>query len=118
MAAPNLLTVTSITGKTAYLGLSTVTGNVLLNAAASNTVYKINDISICNYSGSAVSANVIINRAGGPYYIAGTISVPAYSTLVVLAKDTTIYLEEGDTIQANCSANTSTHIVASYELMS
>ena len=118
MAAPNLLTVTSITGKTAYLPLTTVTGNVILNVAGSNSVYKVNEISICNYTSTAISANVVVNRAGGPYYLAGTINVPGNSTLVVLAKDTTIYLEEDDTIQANCSANSAAHIAASYELMS
>ncbi len=118
MAAPNLLTVTAITGRTAYASLSTITGNVVLNASGSNSVYKINEISICNYSGSSISANVVVNRTGGPYYLAGTINVPANSTLVVLAKDTTIYLEEDDTIQANFSANNSAHISASYELMS
>lgn len=117
MAAPNLLTVANITGRTNYLALTTVTGNVILNAAASNSVYKINEISICNYGASAISANVVVNRTGGPFFLAGTMTVPPYSTLVVLAKDTTFYLEEGDTIQANCSANNTAHISASYELM-
>ncbi len=117
MAAPNLLGTTSVTGKTAYAALTTVTGNIVTNDSSSNTVDKINDIIICNYSSSAITANVMVNRSSTAYLLAGNISVPGYSTLVVLGKDTSIYLEEGDVLQANASANTTAHISAAYELM-
>ena len=45
MAAPNLLSLTTGTGKTAYLTPANTTANVLLaNAASSGQVYKINQI--------------------------------------------------------------------------
>jgi hypothetical protein len=117
MAAPNTLSLTSVTLKTAMVALTTVTANIITNSVSSNTVDKINDIIVCNYSSSAINANVMVNRSSVPYYVAGNISVPAYSTLVVTGKDTAIYLEEGDVLQANVSANTAAHIVASYELV-
>lgn len=118
MAAPNLLGTTTVTGKTALATLSTVTSNVITNGSSSNTVDKLNTIVLSNYSGSAVTANVMINRSATVYYVGGTVSIPANSTLVLLGKDTSLYLEEGDVLQANVSANTSVSMSASYELMS
>ena len=44
--------------------------------------------------------------------------VIATSTLVVVAKDTSFYMEEGDVLQINASANSSVHGVVSYEVIS
>lgn len=118
MAAPNLLTSTTVTGKTALATLSTVTANVITNGSSSNSVSKLNNIVLSNYSSSAVTANVMVNRSASVYYVGGTIAIPANSTLVLLGKDTSLYLEEGDVLQANVSANTSVSMSASYELMS
>ena len=118
MAAPNLLISTTVTGKTALSQLTTVTGNVITNISSSNTVVKLNDIVLSNYTENATTANVMINRSATAYYIGGTISIPANSTLVLLGKDTALYLEEGDVLQANVSANSSVSMSASYELIS
>lgn len=117
MAAPNVVNVTTITGKTAVASLTTAVANVITNSAASSQLYKINYISVANYSGSTISTAVMFNRSSTIYYLAGTVSIPAYSTLVVSAKDTAIYLEEGDVLQANVSANSAASITASYEII-
>lgn len=118
MAAPNLLGSYSVTGKTAYATLTTAMGNVIVNNTLSNTVAKVENVILANYSGSSVSANVVVNRSSTIYYLGGRITVPANSTLVLLGKDTSIYLEEGDYLQANVSANVSVNISAGYELIS
>ena len=118
MAAPNLLASLSVTGKTAYAALTTVMSNVIVNSTSSNTAAKIENVILANYSGSSVSANVVVNRSSVIYYLGGTVTVPANSTLVLLGKDTSIYLEEGDYLLANTSANTSITISAGYELIS
>jgi len=117
MAAPNLISATTITGKTALSQLTTVTANIITNAAASGTVVKLNTVTLSNYTANTVTSNVMINRSSTAYYISGTINVPANSTLVLLAKDTTTYLEEGDVLQANVGANTAISMSASYELV-
>jgi hypothetical protein len=38
--------------------------------------------------------------------------------LVVVGKDNGLYMIEGDVLQANASANTTSHIVSSYEQIS
>jgi len=118
MSAPNLLASTSVTGKTAYAALTTVMSNVIVNSTTSNSSAKVENVILANYSGSSVSANVVVNRSSTIYYLGGTVSIPANSTLVLLGKDTSIYLEEGDYLQANVSANTSVTISTGYELIS
>jgi hypothetical protein len=115
MANPNIVNVTAIYGKTALENLTTVTANVITNSTASSVVNKLNNVILSNYTASTVTANVSINRSTATYYLAGNIGVPANSTLVLIAKDTAFYMEEGDVLQANASANSSVSITASYE---
>lgn len=117
MAAPNLVNVTSILGKTmgANLG-TTVTSDVL--TCPSNKVLKINSIIVSNIDGTN-SADVSVyfydNSATARYSIATTVAVPADSTLVVIGKDSPIYLEESDQIEAGASATNDLAIIISYE---
>lgn len=115
MANPNIVNVSTIYGKTALVNLTTVTGNIVTNAAASGVVDKLNNVILSNYTANTVTANVMINRSTTTYFVGGNVSIPANSTLVLLAKDTQLYLEEGDVLQANASANTAVTITASYE---
>ena len=50
MAAPNIVNVTSITGKTAVAALTTATANVITNSSGSSTVDKLNSVVLANYS--------------------------------------------------------------------
>ena len=83
MANPNIVNVTSILGKTAYVTPANTSANVLLsNAASSGEVLKINQIVAANVDGtSAVDCTVTINTAaaggGTAYPIVSTVSVPA-----------------------------------------
>lgn len=117
MAAPNIVNVSSIYGKTmgAALG-TTLTTNILTCAA--NKVLKINSIIVANVDGSNsadVSVTFYDSSATASYRIASTVTVPADSTLVVLGKDSPIYLEESDEIRAGASAVSDLEIIISYE---
>ena len=52
------------------------------------------------------------------YHLAKTISVPADTTLVIVSKDTTVYLEENDSIRLTASAASDLEAVCSYEEIS
>lgn len=117
MAAPNIVNVVSMIGKTQYQQLTTSMANVITNGATSGNVLKVNDILIANYTTSSISTNVGIGRGTTVFYIAGNMSVPANSTLVVTAKDVSIYMEEGDYLQANASSATAAQITCSYEVI-
>ena len=49
--------------------------------------------------------------------IASTISVPADSTLVAIDKNSALYLQESDNIEAGASANSDLTITINYEEM-
>ena len=119
MANPNLVNVTSITGESVQATLDTTLTTEIL-AAASDTLVKINSIIIANIDGSsAVDVSVFITKSGGsPIAIASTVSVPADATLVVIDKNTSLYLEEGDNIEAGASANSDATITINYEELS
>ena len=59
---------------------------------------KVNNILVANIDGTnSADASVAITKSGGsPIMIASTVAVPADSTLVVVDKNTSLYLEEGD----------------------
>ena len=90
------------------------------NAASSGKVFKINNIIIANIDGTnAADATVAITKSGGsPIKIASTISVPADATLVVIDKNSSIYLEEGDNIEAGAGADNDLTITINYEELS
>ena len=116
MAAPNIVNVTTIYGRTAHLNLTTSSQSVVSNAANSNKVFKINTIIVANIDGTAAAdVTVNYNNAGTNFALASTISVPADSTLVILDKSSVLYLEENDSIQAIASANGDLVIHISYE---
>ena len=119
MAAPNIVSVSNITGKTAPLIATTSAQEILANAASSGKVYKVNTFVVSNVNGSS-SAQVSLSmfRSSTEYKIASTIYVPANSTLILISKDTAIYLEEGDSLKVTASANNFIHAVCSYESIS
>ena len=117
MAAPNLVNVTSILGKTVGGNLNTtLTTALLANGASSNKLLKVNSVIVANDDGSN-SADVTISwhEGSNDYYIAKTVAVPADSTLVVVGKDSPIYLEENHTIRGGASHNSRLDYIISYE---
>ena len=118
MAAPNIVNVTTIYGSTNVAAAITSFSNVVVNPASSGTVVKVNTVTLANYSTAATSANVDIFRNGTSYLMAGNISVPAQSILIVSAKDTSFYLVEGDALRVNAAANGYITVTSSFETIS
>ena len=118
MTAPNIVGVTTITGKTVGVAIGTSDTNIVANAASSNKVLKINALLVSNVDGSAAADITLKIQKGGStdYHIAKTLSVPADSTLDVLNKS--IYLEENDILRALASAASDLEVVCSYEEIS
>ena len=116
MAAPNLKSPTTITGKTARYAVTTTLANALANAANSNKVLKINSIFCANVDGTnAADISVSIYNGTTDFYLAKTITVPADATQIISSKETYFYLEEGDSIRALASAASDLELVIGYE---
>lgn len=119
MAAPNIVNVTTIRGNTEVLAVTTSATAIVTNNAASGKVYKINSLVISNIDGTnAADITVDLFRGGSAYSIASTITVPADATLVVISKETAIYLEEGDALRCTASASGDLEAICSYEEIS
>ena len=91
---------------------------VLSNATGSNKVLKINTIIAANIDGTN-DADITVYVTNGVltqlFHLARTITVPADSTLVIISKDTSFYLEENMYIYASASATADISLMVSYE---
>ena len=123
MANPNIISATSIYGKTLYTNnVSTSASPIIINSGSSGLVYKINSLIIANIDGTN-SADITVtlrNAGGGTTHstLAHTISVPNDATLVVISKDTSIYLQEDMSLYLQASAASDLAATCSYEEIS
>ena len=127
MANPNIVNVTAILGTTTYLTPGGTSALVLLpNAAASNLVFKINQIVVSNTTASAANATVSIYTNGAvaqgsapsggtAYPIVSTVSVPASASLIAMDKTTSVYLMEGTSITVTSGTTSALTFSISYE---
>lgn len=120
MAAVNIVSVTTINGRTTGGALTTSTVSLLSNAASSSKLLKINSIIVSNIHGTnsadaTISWNTAAAGAGTNRRIVSTVTVPADGTMVVLGKDSPIYLDENQSITGLASANSSLEWIISYE---
>lgn len=124
MANPNIINATSILGKSAVVNLTSTSATLVVeNAAASNKVFKINSLVVSNVDGTN-AADITIslysedNIGGTATQIVSTVSVPADASLIVIDKNTSIYLEEDKSIGATAGAANDLKVVCSYEEIS
>jgi len=116
MAAPNIVNVATITGKTSVLAVTTSATAIVTNSGSSGQVYKINALYVSNVDGTNnADLNVDLYRSSTAYHVAKTVNVPADATLDVISKS--IYLEEGDSLRLTASANSDLEAVCSYEII-
>jgi hypothetical protein len=116
MAAPNLREPTTVTGKTFGYAVTTTLADVLVNAAASGKVLKINAVYCANVVGGAGCAvTLVLTRGGVDRRLAKDIVVPAAATQVLVAREAYIYLEEGDSLRAQAANPSELEMVVSYE---
>ena len=117
MAAPNIVGVTTITGKTAVQTVGVSAAAIVTNSASSGKVFKVNALYISNVDGTNnAEINIDLYRSSTAYHIGKTIVVPADATLDVLSK--AIYLEEGDSLRLTANATSDLEAVCSYEEIS
>jgi hypothetical protein len=84
---------------------------------AADKLLKINTIIIANIDGTnAATVTMGIIKSGGSVVLfASTISVPADATLVLIDKNSSFYLQEGDLIEGGASADSDLTYTISYE---
>jgi len=121
MANPNIVNVTNILGNNSLTDLSTDTATAIVsNAAASGKVYKINTIIVSNVDGTdpyniTISVYNQDDIGGTAFQITSTLSVPADSSVIVMDKNTSIYLKEDQSIGATAATASKLKVVTSWE---
>lgn len=112
MAAPNIVNVATITGVTTFkAGIAVTTAGkgavgvttVVSNASGSGKVLKINSLvaaAIGTTTGVTLQYfnSAAHTSAGSTVSIAMTASVPTFSSLVVISKENSLYLEENTSL--------------------
>lgn len=117
MTAPNIVSVATITGKSAVQAVGTSPTAIVSNAGGSGKVLKVNALYVSNVDGTnAADLTVDLYRSATAYRLAYTVSCVADAVMDVLSK--AIYLEEGDSLRLTASAAGDLEAVCSYEEIS
>ena len=117
MAAPNIVNVATITGKTAVQSVGTSAAALVTNASSSGKVFKVNALYISNIDGTNdADINIDLFRSSTAYHVMKTVTVPKDASMDVLSKS--LYLEEGDALRLTASAAGDLQAVCSYEEIS
>ena len=121
MAAPNIVAVANIYGKSTFVSLTTTNATTLLsNASGSGKVLKVNNVVVSNTDGTnAVNFTLSYNTAaaggGTNVEIVSTVSVPANASLIAMDKSTSIYLEENTSLTVLAGTASKLKVTVSYE---
>ena len=134
MANPNIVQVSTINGRSMGYGLLTSNARMippetaLTGGVPADQVYKINSIVVSNVTtGTTAWVSVYRSTGGvaGPYgtssisgYLAWQIDVPPKTSISILGKSTSIYLNESHAITAVASQASVLAFHASYEVIS
>ena len=133
MAAPNIVNVSTITGVTsAFSGIAVTTGikgavgitTVASNPSGSGKVLKINTLvaaAIGNTTGVTLQHYDDVDHTGAAttVSIAMTAAVPTYSSLILISKDNSVYLQENTSLGAFAQPDLGNiDIICSYEEIS
>ena len=117
MAAPNVVAVATITGKTAVQAVGTSATAIVSNGSGSNKVLKVNALYVSNVDGTTpYEITVDLFRSSTAYKLASTIIVPADASLDLISKS--IYLEEGDSLRLTANTANKLEAICSYEEIS
>lgn len=114
MTAPNIVSPTSITLK--QLSTTVGTAAITLVTCATDRAIKLSTLFAANVQGTnAGDITIRVSDGTATHAVCSTVSVPADASLVVVDRNSPVYLEEGDRIEAVASAAATIEIVGSYE---
>ena len=121
MAAPNIVNISSMVGKTDTTSLTTTSAtNILNNAASSGKVLRVTLVRAVNVDGSnaadiSVSLYSAASLGGTQTELIQAKEVAINTNLDVITKDTPLYLEEDTSLGATASAANDIKMIVTYE---
>ena len=120
MANPNIVAVATINGNVKASAVGTTITEICSNAVSSGRIFKVNSLYVANIDGTT-AADLTVNHysqaalGGTAIAIASTISVGPDSTLVVVTKDSAIYLLENQSLGCLCATSGDLQFVCSWD---
>jgi predicted secreted protein len=114
MAIPNIVNVATIHAVTEVSVLTTTLTTTLVTAAA-EYANKINLIRCSNITDNDATVTIDVEKGGTHKMIANEITVPANSSVDIIDKNSSFYLEETDLIRGGASAGSTIDCVISYD---
>ena len=124
MAAPNIVNITSMIGRTNTTSLTTTSAtNILNNAASSSKVLRVTLVRAVNVDGSnaadiTISLYSAASLGGTQTELIQAEEVAINTNLDVITKDTPLYLEEDTSLGATASAANDIKMIVTYEEIS
>jgi len=118
MAAPNLLSATTINGKTSVInGIGSTATTILSNSASSGKVLKVNAIVVSNTDSADRTLTTDFYRNSIAYDLITNVTIAQKSAFTPVDKTMTLYLEEGDSIRLTSGSSDSGYLdaICSYE---
>jgi len=114
MTAPNVNAPGSITLK--QFSSTVGTAAITLVTCATDKAVKVSTLYAANVQGSnAGDITIRVSDGTATHAVCSTVSVPADASLIVVDRNSPVYLEEGDRIEAIASATGTIQIVGSFE---
>ena len=123
MANPNIVAVATINGNVKAAAVGTTITEICSNAVSSGAIFKVNSLYVANIDGTT-TADLTVNHysqaalGGTAIAIASTVAVAADSTLVVVTKDSAIYLLENQSLGCLCATSGDLQFVCSWDEIS
>ena len=119
MAQPNIVNVTSIFGQTSCSTLTTDITKVFLSCSADDVI-KVNSIIASNINGddpAKITVFYYCKALDKVSKLANEVIIPAHTTLVIMGKDSPIYLQENDELRAGSDQGNAVDVTVSYEVL-
>lgn len=127
MAAPNSVLTSIINSGTETKAATTSAASLLGNPASSNRVYKIDSMVATNITDAPRDVTVTIVRtvnsavpptsSSGTFNLLRTASLPPYTFIPVISRDTQLFLTEGDRLEISASSNSAVNVTVSYTII-
>ena len=124
MAAPNIVNISTLTGKTVVTNLTTASAtSVLSNAASSGKVFRVLMLRVVNVDGSN-SVNITANLyseddiGGTATELIQSKGLGTNTYLDIITRDSPLYLEEDRSLGVTASAANDAKVIVTYEEIS
>jgi hypothetical protein len=117
MTIPNLLSLTQVYGKTTATNVGTAVTVLLSNSLASGRSVKLNSMYIANIDNTTNSRiTVDFYRNSISIRLVDRMAIAPGDSLIAIDKNSSVYLEEGDSLRCYSDQVNLIHVTLSYEV--